>query len=84
MSLKSQNDCLRRMIAELSAVNIPVTGVYMPSEETDGGLELDGLYVLQIAPYHEPQFILDKANAPGEEVATFTGIGELITYMMEN
>jgi len=84
MSLKSQNDCLKRMIDELSAVGIPITGVYMPSEEFDGGLEIDDTYVLQIAPYHDPQILLDKVELPGEEVASFTGLDQLVKYLMEN
>jgi len=83
MSLKSQNDCLRRMIEELKGVGIPITGVYMPSEESDGGLEIDDTYVLQIAPYHDPQFVLDVVECPGEEIAMFSSIGELITFLVE-
>ena len=84
MSLKSQKDCLRRMIGELSSVGIPITGVYMPTDEVDGGLEINRMYVLQIAPYHDPQFLLDKVELPGEEIASFTSLDTLIQFIMEN
>ena len=83
MTVKNEKDCLKRMISELVSCGIPVTGVYMPSEETDGGVEIDGTYVLHIAPYHDPQFLLDVVESPGEEIASFSDIGELLSFLME-
>src|SRR5665213_434102 len=82
MSLKSQNDCLRRMIEELKGVGIPITGVYMPCDEYDGGLEIDDTYVLQIAPYHDPQFVLDVVESPGEVMVVFSKIGGCVQFFM--
>ena len=83
MNLQQQKELLKIVINELTSVNIPITGVYMPSQETDGGLEIDGQYVLQIAPYHDPIFVLDVVESPGEDIASFANPSELIKFIME-
>lgn len=83
MNLHQQNELLKRTIADLQAVGIPVTGVYMPGNESDGGIEIDNQYILQIAPYHDPQFLLDVVESPGEEIASFSTTGQLIQFLME-
>jgi hypothetical protein len=55
----------------------------MPTGEADGGVEIDNQYVLQIAPYHNPPFVLDVIGSPGEELASFSNGGQLIQFLME-
>lgn len=83
MKLTQQAALLKKVISELEEVKIPVTGVYMPSEQYDGGVEIDGQYVLQIAPYHDPLFLLDVVESPGEEIASFSTTDGLIQFLME-
>jgi hypothetical protein len=83
MNLHRQKELLKRTIDELHKVGIPVTGVYMPTGEADGGVEIDNQYVLQIAPYHNPPFVLDVIGSPGEELASFSNGGQLIQFLME-
>lgn len=77
------NLLLSNIIRELNAAGIPITGVYMPSQDTDGGVEIDRQYVLQIAPYHDPMFLLDVVESPGEEIASFSNPQALIQFLME-
>lgn len=83
MNLHQQNELLKRTIKELTHVGIPITGVYMATGETDGGVEIDNQYVLQIAPYHDPIFLLDVVESPGEEIASFSNTTGLIQFIME-
>lgn len=83
MNLHHQNELLKKTVDELKSVGIPVTGVYMPASDTDGGIEIDSQYVLQIAPYHDPMFLLDVVESPGEEIASFSNTSQLIQFLME-
>ena len=83
MNLHQQNELLKKTIADLSKVGIPVSGVYMATGETDGGVEIDNQYVLQIAPYHDPIFVLDVVESPGEAIANFSTVDGLIQFLME-
>jgi hypothetical protein len=83
MNMHQQNELLRKTIDELKAVGVPVTGVYMPASDADGGIEIDGQYILQIAPYHDPMFLLDVVESPGEEIASFSNTSQLIKFLME-
>lgn len=83
MNLHQQKEVLKRTITDLQQVGVIVTGVFMPTGETDGGVEIDNQYVLQIAPYHNPPFVLDVVESPGEEIASFSNSGELIQFLME-
>ena len=83
MNLHQQSQLLKKTIEELKEVGIPVTGVYLPTSDTDGGAEIDNRYVLQIAPYHDPMFLLDVVESPGEEIASFSNASQLIQFLME-
>lgn len=83
MNLEQQKNMLKKIASELKEVGIPVTGYYMPSETTDGGLEIDRQYVLQVAHYHNPPLILDVIESPGNEIAAFTEVNDLIKFIME-
>lgn len=83
MNLNQQKQLLKMVIEELVLSNIPVTGIYMPEDTIDGGIEIDFRYTLQIAPYHDPIFIVDFVEYPGEEIASFSTVPEMITFIME-
>lgn len=83
-SLDVQLITLKKADSDLREVGIPVTGIYMPTDTTDAGIEIDGKYILHIAPYQEPGLYLDRVESPGEEIASFSSINTLIQYIMEN
>lgn len=82
-NLDAQLVTLKKADSDLRSVGIPVTGIYMPTDETDAGIEIDGKYVLHIAPYQEPGLYLDRVESPGEDIASFSSIDTLIQYIME-
>lgn len=84
MDIEIQELILKRAHKELTDVGIPVTGIYLPTADTDAGLEIEGKYILQIAPYEEPGLFLDKVSDPGEEIASFREITTLIQFIMED
>lgn len=79
-----QEAMLKKAYKELSDVGVPITGIYMPTEDTDAGLEINGKFVLHIAPYEEPGLFLDDIKHPGESIASFSTINTLIQFMMED
>ena len=83
MNLFDQLQYVKQIKKELEDVGIPVTGVYEPSNAADGGIEIDGKFVVQYAPYHEPRILLDRVESPGNEIASFETINGLIKYLME-
>lgn len=70
---------LRGVWTLINDAGIEITGIYMPTEETDAGLELMGKYVLQIAHYHVPPVILDDLMQ--NEIACFEDVNQLIEFL---
>lgn len=63
----------------INDAGIDITGIYMPTDDTDPGLELEGEYVLQIAHYHSPPYVLDDLNQ--NEIACFQTLDQLIGFV---
>lgn len=83
MKLSDQVQYIKHIVNEFNKVGIPVSGMYMPSEDTDGGVEIDGKFILHYAPYHEPRLLLDRVESPGNEIASFETVDSAIKYFME-
>lgn len=77
------NEHLRDVLKQLKNANVPITGVFPATSETDAGAEIDGTYILQFAPYHTPQYLLDKVESPGEDYLSFSDVSKLIEYLIE-
>lgn len=84
MTIEEQTVVIKKADAELREAGIPVTGIYLPTQDTDAGLEIDGKFVLHYAPYEEPGFFLDHIKEPGESITSFSSISSLIQFMMED
>lgn len=81
--IEAQKRMLKLVINELSAADILITGIYMPSDENDAGIEISNKYVLQIAPYHSPHLIVDRIESPGKTLKTFSTTNELISWLIK-
>jgi hypothetical protein len=82
--LLDPNEHMRSIIKDLKKAEIVVSGMYIATAETDAGLEIDGKYVLQFAPYYTPKYLLDKVESPGEDFLSFSDINTLIEYLLES
>lgn len=81
LSIQKQKDMLKTTIEELESAGVLITGVYMPTSDTDAGVEIDQKYILQIADYHTPNLILDTLDL--QEVGEFDTTSSLISFLME-
>lgn len=83
MTLIEQKKQLKLLLTHLKQKDILVSGVYSPSDQTDGGIEINNRYIVQLAPYHNPIFIIDEVAAPGNEIASFNTVTDVVAFFSE-
>jgi len=79
--INAQRRTLKLLHDELLDMGVRITGIYMPSAITDGGLEISNKYVLQLAPYHTPHILLYMGRDVEDDYKEFNTSSELIKWL---
>jgi hypothetical protein len=77
---------LAMIYSALNDVGAPITQVFPATENTEGGILVDGTWLIQLAKNQEEPILLDEICLNGmiNVASSFRSVDDLLQFIMEN